>query len=126
MSRERKVSGKKEFKRWIDSINLLLRGSENSVDLLDMEILLAEEDPLDVAKVQDLLVMPGQESPAESLLSAEELFFDYPDIKLEEPDTISEDLEVSQLIEVYQDVLPSLGPEIEITHTVSSLQVDDI
>ena len=78
-----------------------------------MEILMAEEDPLAVAEVQDLLVMPGQEDPAGGLLSAEELFSDYPDIKLEELDTISEDLEVSQHIEAYFDGLPSLGPEME-------------
>ena len=38
----------------------------------------------------------GQESPAGGLLSAEELFFDFPDRKVEEldQDTISEDLEV--------------------------------
>ena len=73
-----------------------------------MEILLAEENPLAVAEVQ--------ESPAGGLLSPEEFFFDYPVIKVEEldEDTISEDLEVSQFSEVYYDVLPSLGTEIEL------------
>ena len=87
---------------------------------------MAEEDPLAVAEVQDLLVMPGQEDPAGGLLSAEELFSDYPDIKLEELDTISEDLEVSQLFEVHCDVPPYLGPELEITNNVSSLKVEDM
>ena len=90
------------------------RGSGNSFDLVDMETFLSGEDHLAVAGVQNLLVMPGQESPAGGLNSTEEIFFDYPDIKVEEldQDTISEDLEVSQFSEVYYD--PSLGTEIEL------------
>ena len=84
-----------------------------------MEFLLPEEDLLSVAVVQDLLVTPGD---------PEEIFWDYPDIKLEEldTDTMSGDLEVSQFIEVYYEVLPFLGSEIEIAATVDSLKVDDI
>ena len=94
-------------------IDLLLRSSKNSVDLVDMEFFLAEEEPLPVAEVQ--------ESPDVGLVSPEDFLFDYPDIKLEEldTDTIMGDLEVDQFIEVYYDVLPSLGPKIEIFDTVS-------
>ena len=86
--------------------------------------MLAEEDPLAVAEFQDHLLMPDQGTPAGGLLSPEELFFDYQLIKVEELDTISEDLEVSQLFEVHCDVPLYLGPEIEIN--TSSLKVEDI
>ena len=81
-----------------------------------MEVLSAEDS---LANVQQLppdvkmegFVVPGQDSPGESLLQTEELFFDYPDIKQEEltGDIVFGPSELDQ-IEVYCDVLPSPPP----------------
>lgn len=90
-------------------ISLRIPGA--SIDCVDKEVLLAEDSLANVQQLPDVkldgFVLPDQDSPGETLLQTEELFFDYPDFKQEEltGEIVFGPSELDQ-IEVYCDVLP--------------------